>query len=259
MVGKNFIFRLVPLYHKWISNFRKGRSKVGIPKFPDPPAFTKEQIDEITKLTFLNRDDFDYEKPFDLLFVFGGYHPEIWETAKKAYDQGLARLILVTGGYKEGATRHESWTYGTTPESRVIKRKLIELGVPEEHILIEDRSTSSLENVLFAKEIFDFTQIRRLLFVSKAFASGRQWRTLIRHLPKEVYCAPYHAYTSINKKAVTETGWMHTYEHRQIVYGEYLRIMSYSRKGDIEPFGGTIPGLPVADAVQQGGQKKDWL
>jgi uncharacterized SAM-binding protein YcdF (DUF218 family) len=229
-----------------------------IPKFPELPPLTQEQMEEITKLTFLHRDRFDYEKPFDLLFVFGGSYPMIWETAKKAYDQGLAPLILVTGGYKEGATKHESWTYGKTPESRVIRQKLMELGVPGECIFIEDRSANSLENVLFAKEIFDFTRIRRLLFVCKAYAAGRQWRTLRRHLPGDLYCAPYPAYTSINQEAVTETGWMNRPDHRQIVYGEYLRILYYGRKGDIIPVEQSIPGLPLPGEDGRGEQKKDW-
>jgi hypothetical protein len=223
----------------------KGEVNMRIPKFPEPPSLTNEQIREITRLTFLNMEEYDYSRPFDLLFVFGGSHPEIWGTTKEAYDRGLAKRILVTGGYKETATRHESWTYGITPESHVIRRKLVDLGVPEENIIVEDRSTNSLENVLFAKELVDFTAIRRLLFVSKAFASGRQWRTLKRHLPKEMDYAPYLAHTTINKIPVTRIDWPQISEHRQVVYGEYLRIVAYGQKGDIEPISQPISVLPV--------------
>ncbi|RAL26170.1 YdcF family protein [Thermoflavimicrobium daqui] len=206
---------------------------MSIPKQPTVPPLSKQEIKIITDLTFLQPADFPQLESYDLLFVFGGSHPEIWQTVAKAYHEGKAKQLLITGGYMPGKKRPDSWIYGTTPEAHVIQMKLIELGVKKEQIIIEDRSTNSLENVRYAKEIFDFDTIQTMLFASKAFASGRQYRTLKKYLPDHVLLSPLLVHSTLQNKKVTRDDWMKETSHRSIVYGEYLRIYEYGKKGDI--------------------------
>lgn len=117
-------------------------------------------------------------EPCDVIFVFGGSHPGLWQTAAKAYHNGLGKIVISTGGVKPGAQPHSSWVYGSTPEAQAIKQELLKLSVPENKIICEDRSTNSLENVLFAKEVFDFSGIHSVLVVCKNYGVGRQCRTL---------------------------------------------------------------------------------
>jgi len=198
-------------------------------------------VKAITSILFLDPSDFPSLPSFDLLFVFGGSHPQIWETAAQAYHEGRAKQVLVTGGYKPNATRHSSWNYGTTPEAHVIRDQLIRLGVPKDVLIIEDRSTNSLENVLFAKKTVDFNRIQSVLFASKSFASGRQYRTLLKHLPPHLVYRPLIVHSTIGGRTVTRDGWINDPQHRQIVFGEYLRILHYGKKGDLVPLENPIP------------------
>ncbi|GIO36819.1 hypothetical protein J41TS12_16800 [Paenibacillus antibioticophila] len=116
-------------------------------------------------------------------------------------------------------------------------------GVPEEIINIEDRSTNSKENVLYSKQIFDFSNISSLLFVSKCHVAGRQYRTLRKYLPNNIGMDPYSYETIINGIYINQFNWMLYPESRSLIFGEYLRILYYSHKGDIECVKGIVNGL----------------
>jgi len=90
----------------------------------------------------------------DVLFVFSGTHPGHWEKAIEAYQKGYVRRIIVTGGRSLTGTPHPDWNGHT--EAEVIIQHLLAAGIPEEAIKSESSSSNTLENVLFAKEIFDF-------------------------------------------------------------------------------------------------------
>lgn len=132
---------------------------------------TPALIQEITTIVF------DYPsppiQPSDVIFIFGGSHPGLWQTAAEAYHKGLGRDIVITGGRKPGVQHHYTWVDGDTPEAQVILRELVKLSVPESIIFYEDKSTNSLDNVLFAKEIYDFSRVRRILVVCKNYGVGR--------------------------------------------------------------------------------------
>ena len=69
------------------------------------------------------------------------YHQQIKETGK-------APIFVPSGG--QGPDEVIS-------ESQSMKNYLVERGVPEEHVLLEDRSTSTYENMLFSKELIEST------------------------------------------------------------------------------------------------------
>ncbi|MFC7442909.1 YdcF family protein [Laceyella putida] len=216
---------------------------MGIPKFPDVPPLNSAQVQALTEITFMRHLAKRTLPQYDLLFVFGSSHPEIWATAARAYHQGIVKRIMITGGYKANAIRHAGWTYGTTPEAQVIRDKLVEWGVPLHLMDWEDQSTNSLENVLFGLRKINVNGLSSLLFVSKSFAVGRQYRTLKKYLPDEMVIEAYPSLTTINKLPVTAWGWSQVAAHRAVVYGEYLRIVAYGKRGHILPLAKEIPGL----------------
>jgi uncharacterized SAM-binding protein YcdF (DUF218 family) len=215
-----------------------------IPKYPEVPPLTDKQIQKLTNIVFLEGEPFLFKQKYDLIFVFGGSHPGCWKTAYQAYQERLADKILLTGGIKPFVIRHSDWTYGSTSESQVMKGKLLELGVPENSLIVEDRSTNTLENVFFAKELFDFQYIQSLVFICKSFAAGRGYRTLKKHLPDHINLTPYSFDTSLlSKQMVTRHNWMDDPESRSFIYGEYLRMLTYGRKGDMVSLEKPILGL----------------
>lgn len=191
-------------------------------------------IDEITEIVFGPETS---PGPCDIIFVFGGSHPGLWEKAAEAYFAGLGKDILVTGGYRPTAQRHTSWKYGKTPEAQVIRQKLIELGVPQEIISFEDRSTNTLENVLFALQEYDFSRVSSILAVCKCYAVGRQCRTLQQHIAPDVIVIPYAFDTTIGSTNVfvTRKTWMNNKLSSDFIILQLAKIIHYGRLGHLSP------------------------
>ena len=212
-----------------------------IPKEPPVPALTDEQIAVMTEAAFME-EVIDTPK-CDVMFVFSGTHPGHWETAIAAYKDGLAPRIIVTGGFGKPDGRDPAGR----SEAEVIAQHLLEAGIPREAMLLETRSRNSLENVLFAKELFDFADIRSILFVCKSHAAGRQYRTLKKHLPPGITYIPATFDTVYNGIRINRHTWAETEIGRSRVYGEYLRILRYGERGDIERLEDRLI-IPFADS-----------
>ncbi|MDF2958516.1 MAG: hypothetical protein K0S39_251 [Paenibacillus sp.] len=200
-----------------------------IPKDPAVPDLTAIQIARLTEIVFLDPK----VVPCDAIFVFGGTHPGHWEATIEAYREGLGQKIIVTGGVSPTGVKHEAWQDEQMPEARVIVNHLIEAGIPKGSIVYENRSRNTLENVLFAKEVFDFNSIASLLFVCKSHGAGRQYRTLAKYLPLEIRYIPYGFDAVYEGEAINRHNWMHSSKGRSRVYGEYVRICYYGDRGDI--------------------------
>ncbi|MGQ9412543.1 YdcF family protein [Streptococcus pluranimalium] len=202
-----------------------------IPKSPEiPKEFSNQELDFLTTVTFEKAVE---PRKCDVLFVFSGTHPGHWEKAIEAYQNGFVKMIIVTGGRSLTGKAHPDWSGKT--EAQVIIDHLVEAGVPEDIIVFEDKSTNTLENVLCAKEIYDFSKIDSLMFICKSHATGRQYRTLAQHLPKGIDYIPYTFDASYQGNPVSRKNWMTFEEGKRRVWGEYLRILHYGEKGDILP------------------------
>ena len=73
------------------------------------------------------------------------------------YEGGYADIILLTGGYSPGNEHSDAWIAG---------QYLLELGIPEDAILLEERSTITQENLQFSKEIMDSHDLSTAIIVS---------------------------------------------------------------------------------------------
>jgi len=205
---------------------------------------TPDLIAEITAIVFgLQAVE---PQPCDLIFIFVGSHPGLWETGAYAYHKCFGEVVLATGGYNPGARRHPDWTAGDTPEAHVIRDELVRLGVPEGTIIIEDRSTNSLENVLFAKEVFDFSRVKRVLVVCKSYAVGRQCRTLAQHLDPDTKILPYPFNTilpGLPGQTITRHNWTRWAESRAFMLSQTAKIYRYGSLGHlraVEEFSETL-------------------
>ena len=86
----------------------------------------------------------------DCIVGFGNFNTDIARRAAELYHQGLAPKILFTGGLGRN-------TEGLLPEPEAVRfaRVAMECGVPEEDILLEDRSTNTKENILFTRQLLE--------------------------------------------------------------------------------------------------------
>ena len=114
----------------------------------------QKEIKKITDYIFLK------SKPqkADLALVFGTRHQEAINKVFELYRNKLVSKILVSGGINRVTGENEALEMGN---------KLIRLGVKKDDLILEDKSTNSLENVLFSKQIIDekigFNKIKKLL------------------------------------------------------------------------------------------------
>ncbi|WP_137789113.1 YdcF family protein [Bacillus sp. E(2018)] len=206
-----------------------------IPKEPIIPEFTESDVEFLTAITF--EKELRPQK-CDALFVFSGTHSGHWEKVIEAYNLNYVDTIIVTGGRSLTGIPHPDWDGNTdreVSEARVIVSCLVSAGIPIQDIIIEEKSTNSLENVICALEVFDFTKIHTLMVVCKSHATGRQIRTLKKYLPNQMEYIPFTFNTVYNGTEVNRNNWAETEVGRKRVWGEYLRINHYGSKGDILP------------------------
>jgi uncharacterized SAM-binding protein YcdF (DUF218 family) len=109
--------------------------------------------------------------------------------AVRLYKAGKAPLILASGGGFHV-------TAGRPAESYAMSALMKEWGVPQQAILIEDRSTNTRENALFSFEILNARQIRRILLVTSA-----------SHMPRAAAAFRKVGFDVIPAPADFHTGW----------------------------------------------------
>ena len=83
----------------------------------------------------------------DVIVGFGNFNTDIARRAAELYHQGFAPKILFTGGLGRN-------TEGLLPEPEAVRfaKVAMECGVPEEDIILEDKSTNTKENILFTRK-----------------------------------------------------------------------------------------------------------
>lgn len=83
----------------------------------------------------------------DCIVGFGNFNTDIARRAAELYHQGYAPKILFTGGLGRN-------TEGLLPEPEAVRfaKVAVACGVPEEDIILEDRSTNTKENIEFTRE-----------------------------------------------------------------------------------------------------------
>ncbi len=121
----------------------------------------------------------------DLIFIFGTLLLAPAHLAAAFYQRGIASLIVVTGG--------QNRTQPDYNEAEQHSAALIAAGVPAEAIIVENRSTNTLENVTFALPLIPRETIRSVLAICKWQHSRRALMTLKRHFPPgtRYYAATY--------------------------------------------------------------------
>lgn len=110
----------------------------------------------------------------DLILAAGSHDLRVAEHAAKLYLSGAAPLIICSGGYGK-------MTAGTfpKPEAVLFAERCAALGVPEDVLLIEDRSTNTGENIQFSKALVETKGLSpsSIIGVCKPYMAKRVWAT----------------------------------------------------------------------------------
>ncbi|MFN7942707.1 MAG: YdcF family protein [Thermoanaerobaculia bacterium] len=102
------------------------------------------------------------------------------EHGARLWHERLAPRVIVSGGWTGRASRSEAEAGSSV---------LIELGVPAEDILVEDRSRHTLENLVFVRDRLRAAGWQRIILVSDPLHLARV-RTLASGLAMSILCSP---------------------------------------------------------------------
>jgi len=164
----------------------------------------------------------------DVIVGFGNFNTDIARRAAELYLQGYAPKVLFTGGLGRN-------TEGMLPEPEAVRfaRTAMECGVPEEDILLEDRSTNTAENIRFTRDLLRETGIphQRLLGVHQPFMERRIWAAMGVYWPEpdfrvtspQVTIAQY--LERARQQGISENASI------SVIVGDFQRMELYAQKG----------------------------
>ena len=164
----------------------------------------------------------------DCIVGFGNFNTNIARRAAELYHQGYAPKILFTGGLGRNTTH-----LFTEPEAVRFAKVAMECGVPEEDIILEDRSTNTKENIDFMREIFEKQGIPHghVLGVHQPFmerrivaALGIYWPELNFTVTSPQVTIPEYL-ESAKKQGMTENASV------SVIVGDFQRIDLYAKLG----------------------------
>lgn len=199
-----------------------------IPKRVPPPPLSHLHITSLSQLCFGK----EVSGTADLIFFFGTNteHVKAALLLTSLLERGISRRLLITGGL----AHYSDATIPLQIESEKLYSLLSKEEFPGVEFILERDSSNTLENVLYALELYDFSHAKRLIFVSQSFALGRSRLTLQRYLPHTELLQQNYDISVEGHGPLTKDNWYQTQVGRELVWGEFLRIVTYGRDGMIE-------------------------
>lgn len=181
--------------------------------------------EEITKYIFIE----DEPSQGDVALVFGTWHA--WESsvekAVELYHKKLVPKIIVSGGLNQETG---------LVEGNLMAAKLLSLGVPREDILIENKATNTLENVLFSKKLLDevlgLDTIKVIVAVVKNYHARRALMALKKQMPPHITFKVASYFSPVFN--FTKDSWHQSKFGRKKITGELAKIKKYLADGSLE-------------------------
>jgi len=207
-------------------NYKNDLKNRSIPREIAVEGLSPEEIKGITQIVFVASEP----QPADLLFIFGTstIDSDALESVARDCQQEHFPKVIVTG--LSGRLYSETGK----PVAHIMRDELIAHGVPSDLILVQDKSTNTLEDVAFSLEVLEKNDIspESIAFLCKAHHSGRCLRTLRKFFLSQTL-SPVTYLAEYEGVKVSKADWYQHEVSRGRVYGEYLRIIEYSKRGDI--------------------------
>ncbi|WP_240416789.1 YdcF family protein [Paenibacillus periandrae] len=156
----------------------------------------------------------------DVILIPGASHPQLMEGAAMLYHQGIAPLLLPSGG----ATQHVE-----TTEWEFLRNVGVSLGVPPEAILKEDKATNTFENARLSLEVLHQQEIhpKKVVLVCKNYHARRALLTYQFVFPRETI---FYVTPVIDKTGTSKDNWYKDEEKIKYVMNELEKVGKYFRK-----------------------------
>lgn len=150
--------------------------------------------------------------------------------AVDAYNAGRANKIMLCGG----ALRE--FPDGKCSEAEHMCKAVLELGVAEENVILENSSQSTVENILFAlielQRAFWLNRVHRVLLVTTAYHMRRSLAIARYLFPDHITIVPCPA----NDSNTRRDNWMNTPGGIERAKGEAMNIVRFVMNGVIPDF-----------------------
>ena len=164
----------------------------------------------------------------DALLVLCSHDKKVAERGAELFLEEWAPLLIFSGGL--GSITKNMWT---EPEADQFAAIAIAMGVPQEQILIENKSSNTGENILFTRQLLNERGIdpQKFILVQKPYMERRSWATFRKLWPeKEVL---------VTSPQVSLAEYLCSYTNSElsaddvvsIMVGDLQRLKLYAEKG----------------------------
>jgi uncharacterized SAM-binding protein YcdF (DUF218 family) len=164
----------------------------------------------------------------DIILVLCSHDTTVAERGAQLFLEGWAPLLAFTGGL--GAITKRLWS---DPEANRFARIAVEMGVPEDRILIENRSTNTGENVAFTRELLRSRGLdpASFILVQKPYMERRTFATFSQVWPGKSM--------RVTSPQISMDDYLTRYSHESlsaddvisIMVGDLQRIREYPKRG----------------------------
>ena len=164
----------------------------------------------------------------DLIVGFGNFNTDIARRAAELYHQGYAPKVLFTGGLGRNTKK-----LMTEPEAVKFAKVAMECGVPEEDLILEDRSENTKDNIVFTRELLQSRGIphQHILGVHQPFMERRIMSAMGVYWPEQSFSVtspqvtiPYYLERA-KQQGMTENASV------SVIVGDFQRIELYAKLG----------------------------
>lgn len=161
----------------------------------------------------------DFIDPSDVILIPGGSHPQLAEKAATLYNQGMAHYILASGHYNPNIPGYSS-------EAEYLKSIAVDLGVPPEKFLCENKASHTFENAEFSLKMLKDMNIKadKIILVCKAYHSRRVLFTYRYYFPANT---EFLIASVVDKHGLCKDNWSTKPEYISKVMSEVEKIGKY--------------------------------
>lgn len=166
----------------------------------------------------------DTIKKCDCILVLGSHDLRVAERGAELFLQKCAPKLILSGGL--GRLTEDLWT---ETEADQFARIALNMGVPQEAILIENKSTNTGENILFTQQLLQKNKLepQSFIVVQKPYMERRSFATFKKHWPdkKLIVTSPQIPFEQYATEEIPLEKVIH------IMLGDLQRIKIYAEKG----------------------------
>ena len=164
----------------------------------------------------------------DVIVGFGCYDEDIPRRCAELFHRGFAPFVCFSGGLG----RNTSGIWSKSEAERFAAIAIAE-GVPEDRIILENKSTNSAENLLFTPRVLAEAGVKaeKIIAVHKPYMEKRLWAAMQVYWPETeaVYTSPQvtveEHIAHAEKIGMTRRGVIET------IVGDVQRMELYAQKG----------------------------